>query len=107
MAIFRNLFAFGGAPEALPAQAMLIDVRSPAEFASGHVDEAISIPLELLSREISKAAPDKDAPIIVYCLSGGRSASARSQLIEMGYRQVFNGGGVTNLAERMQRNIVR
>lgn len=107
MTILQKLFACSKPPEALPEHATLIDVRSPAEFALGHVEAALSIPLVLLSHEIGKAVPDKDAPIIVYCLSGGRSASARTQLLGMGYRNVFNGGGVANLAERMQRKIVR
>lgn len=105
MGIFGNLFSF--APEALPEQATLIDVRSPGEFVSGHIDEAIPLPLDRLARDIGNAAPDKAAPIVVYCQSGARSASARQQLIGMGYQQVVNGGGIHALAGRMNRKIVR
>lgn len=105
MGIFGNLFSFSSEP--LPEQATLIDVRSPGEFASGHLDDAIHLPLDQLGHHIGNAAPDKAVPIVVYCQSGARSASARQQLIGMGYQQVVNGGGIHSLAGRMNRKIVR
>lgn len=91
---------------ALPPDAVLVDVRSPAEFASGHVQGALHMPLVRLSHDIGQVAPDKGTPVIVYCQSGARSASARRQMMDMGYQNVINGGGVRALAERLQRPIV-
>lgn len=105
MGIFGKLF--GGAPEALPENATLIDVRSPAEFATGHLKDAVLLPLPTLAQGIASVAPDKEQPVIVYCQSGARSAMAQMQLRAMGYRHVVNGGGVHALAQRMQRDIVR
>ena len=80
------------------ADAILIDVRSPGEFASGYIAGAISLPLDTIGQTIAAAVPNKTAAIIVYCRSGARSASARNLFIEMGYQNVSNGGGVDGLA---------
>lgn len=108
MGILGKLFSMvsGGGSEQLPDQAMLIDVRSPAEFAAGHIEGAVPLPLPAMAQRIDEIAQDKEAPIIVYCQSGARSAAARQQLINLGYRQVVNGGGVFSLARRMNRRIL-
>jgi phage shock protein E len=72
----------------------LIDVRSPEEYEEYHIPNSISIPLNVLETEITKAVPDKDEEIIVYCLSGRRAASACRILAEMGYHNVSNMGGI-------------
>lgn len=107
MGIFTKLLAAvsGEPPEALPENAILIDVRSPQEFASGHIRGAISLPLNFVVQNVDKLVPNKKTPVIVYCMSGARSASARKQLLGMGYLQVFNGGGVRALSSRMNREI--
>lgn len=106
MGIFGKLFG-AAAPEPLPENAVLIDVRSPAEFASGHLQDAVLLPLPALAQGVGSVAPDKDRPVIVYCQSGARSAMAQQQLRSMGYQNVVNGGGVHALAQRMQRPIQR
>lgn len=63
--------------------ATLLDVRTPGEFAQGHVDGAINIPLQALPT--GAASVDRERPVVVYCLSGGRSAQARSILSAEGY----------------------
>lgn len=105
MGLFSRIFGAGVAPDPLPEQATLIDVRSPAEFAAAHIDGAVSLPLDRLARDIGKVASDKDAPLIVYCQSGGRSEAARKFLLGAGYRHVINGGGLRGLASRMNRPI--
>ena len=105
MGILEKLFNLGGTREPLPENAILIDVRSPAEFAAGHIGDAIPLPLNCLARDIGNVVIDKATPIIVYCQSGGRSLSARRQLLGMGYAHVINGGGVRALAARMKREI--
>ncbi|MBL8910030.1 MAG: rhodanese-like domain-containing protein [Archangium sp.] len=74
--------------------ATLIDVRSPGEFSTGHIDGALNIPLGSLGDALGKLGGNKDKPVIVYCASGARSAMARSQLKSRGFTQVFNLGSM-------------
>jgi len=96
-----------GQPGELPEHAMLIDVRSPMEFQSGHVSGAINLPLERVADQIERIVPDKSTPLILYCQSGGRSGMACAMLHQAGYDCVANGGGVGSLALRLQRDIRR
>jgi rhodanese-related sulfurtransferase len=70
----------------------LIDVRTPSEYRSGHIPSAINIP----HTKIAKKPPgqSKDSLVIVYCRSGARAKSARSQLIRHGFGRVVNFGGL-------------
>ncbi len=91
----------------LPANALVIDVRSPGEYASGHVQGALNLPLERVAQDIERLAPDKSLPVLMYCLSGGRSGSACRVLQQLGYQQVINGGAVGTVALQLQRPIER
>lgn len=83
------------------AGAAVIDVRSPEEYAEGHVPNAINIPVSELSARLAEVdklvAGDKTRPVVVYCAAGGRAAKAKAQLDAVGYAQVINGGGVDDL----------
>lgn len=85
--------------EPIDPSALLIDVRSPVEFSGGSIHGAIHIPVDQIHL-IDKHKPriELTRPIIVFCASGIRSASARRQLLSMGYTNVINGGGISNLA---------
>ena len=72
--------------------AKVIDVRSEGEFSGGHLPGAINIPLDRLSAEIGRLAPDKDQPLLLHCLSGTRSGMGKSTLQKLGYRHVLNLG---------------
>ncbi|MEQ9080192.1 MAG: rhodanese-like domain-containing protein [Sandaracinaceae bacterium] len=105
MTLFRNLFASmtSARPKVdghevrrmvLEEDAVLLDVRTEAEFESGHARSAINIPLqELASR---RAELPRDLRIIVYCRSGGRSATAAALLSREGY-EVLDAGGLDNV----------
>jgi phage shock protein E len=71
---------------------LIIDVRSPGEFATGHVRGSVNIPLDRFAQAIAEAVPDKSAPVILCCASGGRSGMACDYMQQMGYQQVSNGG---------------
>lgn len=105
MGLLAKLLGLG--TEELPEEAVLLDVRSPAEYAAGHIWDAILLPLSAVALNIDRVAPEKSSPIIVYCQSGARSASARQHLLQIGYRNVVNGGGLHALAKRINRDIVR
>ena len=79
--------------------AQVVDVRSPEEFRSGHIKNAINIPLQKLDDSISKLKKDK--PVIVYCASGNRSASAKRLLDFNGFSKVVNGGGFRSLQNKL------
>lgn len=74
--------------------AALIDVRSPEEFASGHVEGARNIPVGEIGQRSAEVG-DKDAPVVVYCRSGMRSAQAKTTLESAGFTQVHNLGGMS------------
>ena len=80
------------AREWLRKGALVIDVRSEGEFQERHLPSAMNIPLGRLRGEISRRAPDKAQPLLLHCLSGGRSGIGKGMLKQMGYRNVFNLG---------------
>jgi rhodanese-related sulfurtransferase len=79
--------------------AQIIDVRTPAEFSTGHIPNSMNIPLALLTKRIARH--NKDTQIILCCASGMRSATARNTLLSMGYRFVHNGGSWKRLMSRI------
>lgn len=82
------------ARELVKAGARLIDVRSPGEYASGHLPGSVNVPVGELGARLGELGA-KDAPKIVYCASGARSAIARSMLKGQGFTQVFNLGAMS------------
>ena len=74
--------------------AVLIDVRTSEEFASGHIAGAINIPLDQISEKIEKQIPDKQQALLVYCLSGTRSGMARRILRGKQYENSYNLGSI-------------
>ena len=69
---------------------LLLDVREPDEFASGHIKGAVNIPVGQVARRIGSVCPDKARDIYVYCQSGKRSRMAAQQLSDMDYTMVHN-----------------
>jgi phage shock protein E len=82
------------------ADAVWIDVRTPAEYASGHLPQAISIPFDGIEAGVAQRQFSKDTPIYVYCAAGGRAEKARESLEAMGYTEVTNVGGLKD-AEKL------
>ncbi|MDX1359244.1 MAG: rhodanese-like domain-containing protein [Clostridia bacterium] len=72
----------------------LVDVRTPGEFAQGYIPGAMLLPLDRLAIDASKKLPDKDAEILIYCLSGNRSRTATSLLSRAGYTNIKDIGGI-------------
>lgn len=70
--------------------AFLVDVRSTAEFAAGHVKGSVNIPVDTIASNLSRFKNQKN--IIVFCQSGGRSSMAKSILKQNGFTDVVNGG---------------
>lgn len=74
--------------------ALLVDVRTPGEFAAGSVRGAVNVPLSDLPAGIAAHAPDKSRVLLVHCQSGGRSAIAAMRLRSAGHTRVFNVGSL-------------
>lgn len=72
--------------------AVLIDVRTPDEFAEGHIEGAVNIPLDRIGH--ARVAPTTAAPLFVYCASGARSDRACRELARRGYTAARNIGGI-------------
>lgn len=87
----------------LPRDAVWIDVRSPQEYASGHLAGATLIPFDGIEAGITRLELDKDTPIYLYCAVGGRAEVARQRLLKIDYRNVTNVGGLDD-ARRLRRD---
>ncbi len=83
--------------ELIDQGALLVDVRNPHEFNSGHLPGAKLIPLNQIATRINEFGVDKSRPIVVYCKSGGRAGKAEKTLRANGYLNVINGGGYTSM----------
>lgn len=88
----KNLFGGnnGQLAETIKGGAFLVDVRTPAEFASGSVRGAVNIPLDSIQGQLAKFRDKKS--IVVFCRSGARSGQAKSILERNGIQNVVNGG---------------
>jgi rhodanese-related sulfurtransferase len=75
--------------------AVIVDVRTPGEYSSGHLKRSVNIPLNTLNLKLTKLK--RDVPVITCCASGMRSSSAKSILKSNGFKQVYNGGSWLNL----------
>jgi phage shock protein E len=74
--------------------ALVIDVRSPGEFNSGHLPNAINIPLDGIETVLPRRVKDKNQMLLLHCLSGMRSGMAKQKLKSLGYANVFNLGSL-------------
>ncbi len=83
--------------ELIDQGALLVDVRNPDEFSSGHLPGAKLIPVNQVAARISEFGEDKSRPIVVYCKSGKRSGKAEETLRAHGYLNVVNGGGYSSM----------
>ena len=73
---------------------IILDVRRPDEFAAGHIPGAINVPNETIGTAEISELPDKNQLIMVYCRSGRRSKEASEKLVELGYTNIVEFGGI-------------
>lgn len=74
------------------ADHLLLDVRTPEEFNSGHIPGAVNISVDQLAQRLSEVPQDK--PVVLYCRSGNRSNQAAQILDRAGYTQIYDLGGI-------------
>lgn len=82
--------------------AVLVDVRTPEEYAQGHLPGSINIPIQNIIR-VEQILPDKEPPLFVYCQSGARSRRAAAFLEKLGYESVCNLGGISGYSGELER----
>ena len=75
---------------------IILDVRTPEEFADRHIPGAINIPNETIGTDEIPELPDKDQLILVYCRSGNRSKQASEKLVALGYTNIVEFGGIND-----------
>lgn len=96
----------GGYQTLLPEQAkqqldedkniLLVDVRTPEEYNEKHIANSHLLPVDDIPTKAAEALPDKQAKIFVYCRTGRRSKDAALKLLEMGYTNVYDIGGIVD-----------
>ena len=99
----RGQVSVAEARQMLKAGALLVDVRTPAEFAAGHLAGAINVPLDTLEVTIARKVPERERQLLIHCQSGVRSAMARNKLRALGYPAVGDLGSLTR-AEAIVRD---
>ena len=73
---------------------IILDVRTHEEFAAGHIPGAMVIPHDEVFERAEAEILEKDVPVFVYCRSGNRSRTASKALVELGYSEVYEFGGI-------------
>jgi phage shock protein E len=81
------------------AQVVFVDVRTPQEFAAGHVKGAINIPYDQMQKRWKELAQYRDRPMVVYCRTGHRAGIALSVLEQHDFPKAINGGGLSGLEQ--------
>ena len=75
--------------------AVVLDVRTQEEYDSGHIKEAVLLPVDAITEETAREViPAKDTQVLVYCRSGNRSVTASKALAQLGYTEVYEFGGI-------------
>lgn len=73
---------------------IILDVRTEDEYNSGHIENSVLIPVDDLENKAEELLVNKEQKILVYCRSGNRSKKAADLLVEMGYTNVYDFGGI-------------
>ena len=76
------------------SEIILLDVRTPSEYESEHIENAVLLPLDQLNEKASEVIPAQEKIYYVYCRSGNRSATAAQLLVDMGYENIYDLGGI-------------
>ena len=82
---------------------IILDVRTYEEYDEGHIPNAINIPVDSINEDNIKALNDKDQLILVYCRSGNRSKTASKKLVELGYKNVVDFGGIISWTGEIEK----
>lgn len=70
---------------------VILDVRTPEEFAKGHVPGAVNLPVSDVASKVEATIPNKNTPVVVHCAAGARSARAVSTMEKLGFSKLVDG----------------
>ena len=87
--------------------AIVIDTRTPEEWASGHLKSAELVDYRVIAQGVEAMNVDKDSLILLYCRSGNRSGQAKTLVEAMGYTNVINAGGVADASALLNELVVK
>ena len=90
-------------PAAIEKDAILLDVRTAAEYQQKHIKGAVNLPLDKIDTDAVKFIPAKNTPVYIYCRSGRRSRNAMGKLLRSGYLKVTDLGSMSD-AEKYLKN---
>ena len=102
MTFLRKIFGLGPKTDyaaLIRQEAIIVDVRTPGEYKSGHIKGSLNLPLDSLGKNLSKLKKDKC--VICCCASGMRSGSAKNILKSNGFNEVYNGGSWMGLQNKI------
>ncbi len=89
---YREIGACEAAEMIANVHSFILDVRTPPEYASGHIEGAVPIPVQQMQRRLDELAAHKQDPVFVYCASGNRSTVAGKLLVDAGFDRFVNSG---------------
>lgn len=89
--------------EKIKAGALVVDVRTPEEYSTGHYPNALNIPVDEVETRLAEFGEDKGKEIVVYCKSGRRSGKAKGILEAQGFKNVTNAGGFKDMPAADQK----
>jgi len=82
---------------------IILDVRETDEYNAGHIVNAVLLPVGTITEASASAViPEKDSVVLVYCRSGNRSKTASAALVELGYTNVYEFGGINTWEYSME-----
>ena len=84
--------------------AVILDVREQDEYDAGHIPGAVLLPVGTINEETAASAiPENDTVVLVYCRSGNRSKTASQSLVDLGYTQIYEFGGIKDWPYEVER----
>ena len=102
--VIKPIMAGGSSEEAakeawpmIESGALVVDVRSVAEFEGGHLDGAVNIEWTNIDGLIAAIGSDLQRPVVFYCRSGNRAGKSIDKLEKLGYTNIFNATGLDSL----------
>ena len=90
----------------LATESLIIDVRTDNEWNNGYIENAKHIPISELKKRLNEIRAFKDQPVFTYCAAGKRAERAKNLLIENGFTNVTNLGGIQDASTKLEKDIV-
>ena len=87
-------------------ESLIIDVRTDNEWNNGYIENAKHIPVSELKQRLNEIQAFKDQPVFTYCAAGKRAERAKNLLIENGFTNVTNLGGIKDASKKLEKDII-